>query len=75
MPGQLPLFSADSPAEVIGSLRGWATDDLWHLVDAGSIELLRRGRAIPVRAPVAQAMTSYPCADAGVTSVSAIADA
>ena len=68
MPGQLSFLPASpAPAEVIGSLRDWQTDDLWHLVDAGSIELLRRGRAVPVRAPVAQVMTAYPCADAGVT--------
>ncbi len=66
LPGQRSLFQPDPVAEVIGSLANWPTDDLWHLVDAGSIELLRRGRAVPVRAPVAQAITAYPCGEVSV---------
>ncbi len=65
--GQRSLFPERDPAaEVVGSLGSWPDDDLLRLVRAGSYELLRRGRAVPVAAPIAEVMASYPCAEVSV---------
>ena len=67
LPGQSCFLPVEDPvSEILRAKTTLPTEGLVQVVREYSYEILRRGRAVPIVAPIAEAMAGYPCAEAGL---------